>query len=134
MYVWNSIVLFIAVFLFPLFFLNGTKVLNVSIFVAPCYIDKKFIVLWYRSLKSQTDLSNITYVVGDYITLALFFLYPQKLKFRGALHHQDKFILGGIYWSWFLVCIFEPVFFLNIWGIEKLGTKICVFIHVTNKC
>ena len=57
-----------------------------------CGID-----LW----KSQTSWVKLPYVVGEYnrfFVFLFFFKYPQQLKLRGALHHQDKGLPGRIIW------------------------------------
>ena len=44
---------------------------------------------------------------------SLFKQYPQQLNLRGDLHHWDKGFMGGVYYAWFIVWIFEFIFFYS---------------------
>ena len=97
-YLCNAAVLFLAVF-FAFFLLF--PVCNVTIFVPPGYLDKKFIVLCHTSFPGKTAWENMLYVVGEY---SQFFVpplekYPQQLKSGGGLHRWDKILTGGVYYS-----------------------------------
>ena len=85
-------------FLFP--------VINVAIFFTLGYLDKKFVLLWHRSLQSQTDWENISYVVGDYNHFAFFNNIPKDWSWGVLFATGIKVLLRRIYHFWFLVCIF----------------------------
>ena len=96
------------------------------------------IVLCNASLPSKTDRENVLYVVGDYSQLFLpppYFLNISNQWSWGVLFTVVlKVFLGWVYYEWFLVCLFELIFFspkiknlLHYWFIDGV---ICWTISV----
>ena len=89
----------------PFFFL----VLNIAMFVTP-----EFYYFWHSSLWSQTTWANMTHVDRDYNQFPPTLLnnITKDWSLGVLVVNEIKGFLGGLYHAWFLVCIFEPVFFL----------------------
>ena len=95
-----------------LFFMIFFMVCNVSRFFNSGYLNKKFIVFCHAYLTSKTDLENVLYVVSDYSPFFRLFLNIPNHWSLGVLFTAGlKGFLGGVYYSWFLVFIFELIFF-----------------------
>ena len=97
-------------------FLIFFPVFNVARFVTSGYLDKKFIVFCHTSLPSKSAWGNVLSVVGNYsqfVLLLYIYIYntPHHWSWEALFTAWLKIFMTGVYYTWFLVCIFELILF-----------------------
>ena len=126
----------------PFFFL---LVCNVAWFVTLWYLDKKFVVLCHAYLPSKNLLVKralcckwlLSICNSSFLILVVIFFDIRNHWSWGVLF---KVFLGGLYYTWFLVWIFEIVFFslkrnniLRSWFIDGSNMLIRLIIPRNQK-